>query len=389
MDFGYTKEQEVLRKVIREFCDKEIAPKAAAFDKTGEFDYSIVEKLSKLKLVGVVMPKEYGGMGGSHIDQAIISEEMAHDSFVAAIVANTAWYMAYEVWKVGTEETKKSLIPRIYDGKKIGAHAGTEADAGTDAASISTRAVLEGDEWVINGTKWFVTNLGKADFYFVTVRTAEDRYGGLSTIMVEKDTPGMTIGRKVNFTNNRAFSNGELIFENCRVPKENLIGRLNKGISDMMGLYDVMRLYVAIGAIGIARAALEASIKFAQERIQFGKPIADFQLIRAMIADMGTEIDAARLLTYRGLYMEDKGVKRYTKESSMAKLYASEMADRVTYKAVQIHGGYGLTKDFPVERYWRDSRLCTIGEGTSEIQRLIIAAEMLRSNRVVLDSVLD
>lgn len=388
MDFSYTKEQEVLKNVVREFSDREIAPRVAEFDRTTEFDYGIIEKLSRQKLLGVIMPKEYGGMGGSHIDQAIICEELARDSLVAAVATNMAWYLAYEVWRVGTEENKKRWISYLFDGKKMGAHAGSEADAGTDAASVRTWARLEGDEWVINGTKWFVSNLGKADFYFITLRTAEDRYGGISTILVEKDTPGITIGRRVELVSNRALSNGELIFENCRVPRENLIGKLNRGFVDMMVLYDVIRLYLAIGAVGVARAALEASIKFAQERHQFGKPIGDFQIIRAMLVDMATEIDAARLLTYRALHMEERGLK-HTKETYMAKLYASEMADRVTYKAIQIHGGYGLTTDFPVERYWRDARLCTIGEGTSEIQRLIIAAEMLKSEKIVLDSALD
>ena len=388
MNFSYTKEQEVLRNVVREFSDKEIAPRAAEFDRTAEFDYSLIEKLSKQGLLGVIMPKEYGGAGGNHIDQAIICEELARSSLTAMVATNMAWYMAYEVLKVGTEESKKRWIPYLFDGKKMGAHAGTEVNAGTDAASVGTWAKLEGDEWVINGTKCFTSNLGKADFYFVTLRTAESRYGGISTILVEKDTPGMTIGKRVDLISNRAISNGELIFENCRVPKENLIGKLNRGFVDMMILYDVIRLYLAIGAVGIARAALEESMKFATERQQFGKPIAHFQLIRAMLADMATEIDAARLLTYRALHMEQEGL-RHTKETSMAKLYASEVADRVTYKAVQIHGGYGLTMEFPVQRYWRDARLGSIGEGTSEIQRLIISAELLKSDRIVLDSALD
>ncbi|MEW6615843.1 MAG: acyl-CoA dehydrogenase family protein [Thermodesulfobacteriota bacterium] len=388
MDFNYTKEQDVLKKVSREFCDKEIAPKAAEFDRTAEFDYSIIEKLSKQGLLGVVIAKEYGGAGGSHIDQAIICEEIARDSLTAMVATNMAWYMAYELMKVGTEENKKRWMRYLFDGKKMGAHAGSEANAGTDAASVGTWAKLEGDEWVINGTKWFVSNLGKADFYFITLRTAESRYGGISTICVEKDTPGMTIGRRVELISNRAISNGELIFENCRVPKENLIGRLNKGFFDMMILYDAIRLYLAIGVVGVARAAMEESIKFAQGRQQFGKPIADFQIIRGMLVDMATEIDAARLLTFRALQMEDEGVK-HTKETSMAKLYTSEVADRVTYKAVRIHGGYGLTMEFPVQRYWRDAMLCTIGEGTSEIQRMIIAAEMLKSEKIVLDSALD
>jgi alkylation response protein AidB-like acyl-CoA dehydrogenase len=388
MDFNYTKEQDVLKKVTREFCDKEIAPKAAEWDRTAEFDYSIIEKLSKQGLLGVVISKEYGGAGGSHIDQAIICEEIGRDSLTAMVATNMAWYMAYELMKVGTEENKKRWIRYLFDGKKMGAHAGSEADAGTDAASVRTWAKLEGDEWVINGTKWFVSNLGKADFYFITLRTGESRYGGISTICVEKDTPGMTIGRRVELISNRPISNGELIFENCRVPKENLIGRLNKGFFDMMILYDAIRLYLAIGVVGVARAAMEESIKFAQGRQQFGKPIADFQIIRGMLVDMATEIDAARLLTYRALQMEDDGVK-HTKETSMAKLYTSEVADRVTYKAVRIHGGYGLTMDFPVQRYWRDAMLCTIGEGTSEIQRMIIAAEMLKSDKIVLDSALD
>jgi len=388
MDFNYTKEQDVLKKVSREFCDKEIAPKAAEFDRTAEFDYSIIEKLSKQGLLGVVIAKEYGGAGGSHIDQAIICEEIARDSLTAMVATNMAWYMAYELMKVGTEENKKRWMRYLFDGKKMGAHAGSEANAGTDAASVGTWAKLEGDEWVINGTKWFVSNLGKADFYFITLRTGESRYGGISTICVEKGTPGMTIGRRVELISNRAISNGELIFENCRVPKENLIGKLNKGFFDMMILYDAIRLYLAIGVVGVARAAMEESIKFAQKRQQFGKPIADFQIIRGMLVDMATEIDAARLLTFRALQMEDEGVK-HTKETSMAKLYTSEVADRVTYKAVRIHGGYGLTMEFPVQRYWRDAMLCTIGEGTSEIQRMIIASEMLKSDKIVLDSALD
>ena len=388
MDFSYTKEQEILKSIIREFCEKEIAPKAAEFDRTGEFDYGIIEKLSEQKLLGIIIPKEYGGMGGSHIDQAIICEEIASHSLVAMVCTNMAWYMAYEIVKVGTDENKKRWIPYLFDGKKMGAHAGTEADAGTDAASITTWAKLDGDEWVINGTKSFVSNLGTADFYFITLRTDSDRYRGISTIVVEKDTPGMIMGKRVNLISNRAISNGELIFENCRVPKENLIGTRNKGFIDMMILYDVIRLYLAIGAVGVGRAALDASIKFAKERKQFGKPIGDFQLIRGMLVDMATEIDAARLLTYRALHMEEIG-KRHTKETSMSKLYASEAADRATYKAIQIHGGYGLTTDFPVERYWRDARLCSIGEGTSELQRLIVAAELLKSDKIILDSALD
>ncbi|NWG04472.1 MAG: acyl-CoA dehydrogenase family protein [Syntrophaceae bacterium] len=388
MDFSYTNEQEILKDILREFCDKEITPKVAEYDRKREFDYSIIEKLHKQKLLGVVIPKEYGGVGGSLIDQAIICEEIARNSFTAMVVTNFTWYMPYEILRVGTEENKKRWISYLFDGKKLGAHSGTEADAGTDAASVRTWAKLEGDEWVINGTKWFVSNLGKADYYFISLRTAEDRYNGMSTILVEKNTPGMTIGRRVEHISVRGINNGELIFENCRVPKENLIGRLNKGFYDMLVLYDVIRLFFAIGAVGIARGALESSIKFAQERQQFGKPIGDFQLIRAMIADMATEIDAARLLIYRALDMERKGLK-HTKETCMAKLYATEMADRTTYKAIQIHGGYGVTTDFPVERYWRDARITTIGEGTSEIQRLIIASEIFKSEKIVLDSALD
>lgn len=388
MDFSYTKEQEILKSIVQEFCEKEIAPKAAEFDRTGDFDYGIIEKLAEQKLLGIIIPKEYGGMGGSHIDQAIICEEIASHSLVAMVCTNMAWYMAYEIVKVGTRENKKRWISYLFDGKKMGAHAGTEAGAGTDAASVTTWAKIEGDEWVINGTKSFVSNLGTADFYFITLRTDDDRYQGISTMLVEKDTPGMIMGKRINLVSNRAISNGELIFENCRVPKENLIGIQNRGFIDMMILYDVIRLYLAIGAVGVARASLEASIKFAKERQQFGKPIGDFQLIRGMLVDMATEIDAARLLTYRALHMEEMG-ERHTKETSMSKLYASEAADRATYKAIQIHGGYGLTTDFPVERYWRDARLCSIGEGTSELQRLIVAAELLKSDKIILDSALD
>ena len=387
MDFSYTPQQETLRNLVRDFAQKEIAPKAAELDRTGEFDRSLIPKLYQRGLLGVVIPKEYGGQGASHIDQAIIVEGLAYESMMV-LVLNLAWAMPYELYRVGTEENRKRWLRYLFDGKKLGAHAGSEADAGTDAASLRCWAELKDDHWVINGTKFWVSNLEVADYYFLTLRTSPDRYGGISTIIVEKGTPGMTIGRRINLVSNRTISNGELILENCRVPKENLIGRLGHGFYDMLLLYDVIRCYLAAGAVGLSQRAFDEAVKFAQERKQFGKPIGDFQLVRAMIADMATEIEAARLLTYKALLLEEKGV-RHTRETSMCKLYASETAERVTDKALHIHGGYGLTTDYPIERLWRDSKLLTIGEGTSELQRLIIAWDIFKSGKIVLDSALD
>lgn len=389
MDFTYSKQQELLRKTVREFVQKEVAPKAAEFDRTAKFDYSIPPKMGKMKLLGVMIPKEYGGQGASHIDAAIITEEVSRVSVAAAIIANLGWYVAYDLWKVGTEEQKKKYIPPLLRGEKLGAHAGSEANAGTDAASLTTTAKRDGDHYVLNGTKWFVSNIGAADYYMVTLYTTPGkRYTGVSNFLVEKGTAGMKFGRLVDLVGDRGLPNGELIFEDCRVPKDNLIGVENKGWYDLLRLYDAIRCYLAAMGVGAAEAAFDASLKFSKERQQFGKPIGDFQFIRGMLADMATDIDAARFLTYRALDCADKGLK-HTKETSMAKLYAGEMAERVTSKAIHVHGGYGLTRDFPVERLWRDVKLFSIGEGTNEIQRLIIAANLFKSNRIVLDSALD
>jgi alkylation response protein AidB-like acyl-CoA dehydrogenase len=335
--------------------------------------------MGKLGLMGMAIPKKYGGAGVDTISYAIAVEE------IARVCGSTAITMAAhnslgtgQIYAKGTEEQKKKYVVPLAKGEKLGAWALTEPSAGSDAGSVQTTAILDKDEWVINGTKLFITNGRIADI--VTVMASTDRTKGtrgISAFIVEKGTPGFSTGTDEDKLGLRGAVTSELVFENCRIPRDNIIGKEGEGFIDALRLLDSGRISIGAMAVGLAQAALEESIKYAKEREQFGRPIAKFQAIQWMIAEMGTQIEAARFLVYKAANLKDLD-KKFTKEAAIAKLYASEVGMRAATKAIQIHGGYGYTKDYPVERFFRDIKLCEIGEGTSEIQRLVIAREVLK-----------
>jgi butyryl-CoA dehydrogenase len=380
MDFALNEEQEMFRKTIREFAEKEIMPRAQEIDLKGEFPWDIIRKMADLGLMGLPFPEEYGGAGGDAISYAIAVEEIARASGSVAITYSAHISLACSpIYLFGTEEQKKKYLIPMARGEKIGAFGLTEPGAGSDAAAIKTRAVLDGDEWVINGQKIFITNGSIADVVVIAAVTDPAKgKRGISNFIIEKGTPGFRVGREEDKMGLRGSVTSELIFENCRVPKENLLGKEGEGYKQFLITLDGGRIGIGAMAVGLGMAALEAAVKYAKERVQFGQPIAEFQAIQWMIADMATELEAARLLVLRAAWLKDQG-RRFTKEAAMAKLFASEAAVRACYKAIQIHGGYGYTKDYPVERFYRDARLTTIGEGTSEIQRLVIARSILES----------
>jgi alkylation response protein AidB-like acyl-CoA dehydrogenase len=380
MDFALNEEQEMFRKTIREFAEKEIMPRAQEIDLKGEFPWDIIRKMADLGLMGLPFPEEYGGAGGDAISYAIAVEEIARASGSVAITYSAHISLACSpIYLFGTEEQKKKYLIPMARGEKIGAFGLTEPGAGSDAAAIKTRAVLDGDEWVINGQKIFITNGSIADVVVIAAVTDPAKgKRGISNFIIEKGTPGFRVGREEDKMGLRGSVTSELIFENCRVPKENLLGKEGEGYKQFLMTLDGGRIGIGAMAVGLGMAALEAAAKYAKERVQFGQPIAEFQAIQWMIADMATELEAARLLVLRAAWLKDQG-RRFTKEAAMAKLFASEAAVRACYKAIQIHGGYGYTKDYPVERFYRDARLTTIGEGTSEIQRLVIARHILES----------
>jgi butyryl-CoA dehydrogenase len=380
MDFALNEEQEMFRKTIREFAEKEIMPRAQEIDLKGEFPWDIIRKMADLGLMGLPFPEEYGGAGGDAISYAIAVEEIARASGSVAITYSAHISLACSpIYLFGTEEQKKKYLIPMARGEKIGAFGLTEPGAGSDAAAIKTRAVLDGDEWVINGQKIFITNGSIADVVVIAAVTDPAKgKRGISNFIIEKGTPGFRVGREEDKMGLRGSVTSELIFENCRVPKENLLGKEGEGYKQFLMTLDGGRIGIGAMAVGLGMAALEAAAKYAKERVQFGQPIAEFQAIQWMIADMATELEAARLLVLRAAWLKDQG-RRFTKEAAMAKLFASEAAVRACYKAIQIHGGYGYTKDYPVERFYRDARLTTIGEGTSEIQRLVIARSILES----------
>jgi len=380
MDFALNEEQKLFRKVVRDFAEKEIMPRAQEIDEKGEFPWDIIHKMADLGLMGLPFPEEYGGAGADTISYAIAVEELARASGSVAITYSAHISLACTpIYLFGTEEQKRKYLVPMASGEKLGAFGLTEPGAGSDAAAIKTRAVLDGDEWVINGQKIFITNGSVADVVIIAAVTDPAKgKRGISNFIIEKGTPGFKIGREEDKMGLRGSVTSELIFENCRIPKENLLGKEGQGYKQFLITLDGGRIGIGAMALGLGQAALEAAVKYAKERVQFGQPIANFQAIQWMIADMATELEAARLLVYRAAWLKDQGV-RFTKEAAMAKLYASEAAERACYKALQIHGGYGYTREYPVERFYRDNRLTAIGEGTSEIQRLVIARQVLSS----------
>jgi alkylation response protein AidB-like acyl-CoA dehydrogenase len=380
VNFEYTPEQIHLRKAVREFAEAEIAPFVMEWDEAQTFPLEVVRKLGRLGYMGAIFPEELGGAGLGYIEYSIIIEELSRvDGSVGIIVAAHTSLCGNHIYKMGTEEQRRRYLPKLASGEWLGCWSLTEPEAGSDAAGTRTHAELAGGEWVLNGSKTFTTNAHFADLCVamaVTDRAAAQH--GISAFAIEKGTPGYRLGKKENKLGLRASATGEVIFEDCRLAPEQLIGKLNDGFVASLKVLDGGRISIAALSIGMAQGAYDAALNYAKLRKQFGRPISEFQAIQHKLVDMAVDIDAARLLNYRAAWMLDRGM-RVTRESAMAKLFASEAAVRIAGEAVQIHGGYGFIKDYPVEKFYRDVKLCTIGEGTSEIQRLVIARQLLKS----------
>jgi alkylation response protein AidB-like acyl-CoA dehydrogenase len=376
--FALTDEQEQLRKEIRDFAAREIAPHVMRWDEASEFPLEVVKKLGEMGLMGIIFPVEFGGAGLGYVEYALAVEELsAVDGSIGIIVASHNSLCSNHIFVAGNEAQKRKYLPLLASGKWLGAWGLTEPGSGSDAGSARTTAVRKGNGWVLNGNKTFITNGHYADVSVIIAVTDKSQgTRGLSAFVVEKGTPGFRAGKKENKLGLRASDTSELIFEDCEIPAENLLGEEGSGFIDSMRILDGGRISIAALSLGIGRGAFDAARRYVKQRHQFGKAISEFQGIQWKLADMATQLDAARLLTQRAAVMKDAGQKT-TLESSMAKLMASEVAVRACDEAVQLHGGYGFIKDYPVEKFYRDVKLCTIGEGTSEIQRLIIAREIL------------
>src|SRR5262252_4138240 len=377
--FGLMEEQKQLQSSVRAFAEGEIAPHVSEWDEKSEFPHEVVKKLGEMGLLGVIFPESLGGAGMGYVEYVLAIEELSRvDGSVGIIVAAHNSLCTNHIMLAGSEEQRKRWIPKLASGEWLGAWGLTEPGSGSDAAGARTTAVKRGDKWVLNGSKTFITNGTYANCAVVLAVTdkAKGASGGITAFVVEKGTKGFRPGKKENKLGLRASDTAELIFEDCVIPAENLVGKEGDGFIDAMRVLDGGRISIAALSLGIAQGAFEAALKYSKERKQFGRPICDFQAIQWKLTDMATEIDAARLLTQRAAAMKDAGMKT-TQESSMAKLYTSEVAVRCANEGVQIHGGYGFIKDYPAEKFYRDVKLCTIGEGTSEIQRLVIARQLL------------
>jgi len=378
MDFRLTHEQEQIRDMVREFAESELKPHINEWDEAQHFPVDTFKKAGELGLLGVIFPEEYGGTAQSYVDYVNVIEELAavESGFALSVAAHNSLGTGH-IYLAGNEEQKKKWLPKLTSGEWIGAWGLTEPGSGSDASGMRTTAVKDGDEWVLNGTKNFITNATYADISVVlTVTDRNDQKHGITAFAVEMDRKGIRAGKKENKLGMRVSDTAELVMEDCRVPEGNILGRIGYGFIDAMKVLDGGRISIAALSLGVARGAYDAARNYAKQRTAFGKPIAEFQAIQFMLADMATEIDAARLLTMRAATVKDAG-ERVTQFSAMAKLYASEVAVRCTEKGVQIFGGYGFIKEFPAEKYYRDVKLCTIGEGTSEIQRMVIARNLL------------
>jgi alkylation response protein AidB-like acyl-CoA dehydrogenase len=377
--FALTEDQEQLRKEVRDFAQREIAPNVSRWDEASEFPADVVKALGRMGLLGVIFPVEYGGSGLGYVDYVLAIEELsAVDGSIGIIVAAHNSLGTNHIFVAGNEEQRRRWVPKLASGEWLGAWGLTEPGSGSDAGGAKTTAVRTDRGWLLNGNKTFITNGTYADVAVVIAVTDRDKgVHGLSAFVVEKGTSGFRPGKKENKLGLRASDTAELIFEDCEIPAENLLGAEGAGFVDSMRILDGGRISIAALSLGMAKGALEASLRYVKERKQFGKAIAEFQGIQWKLADMATELEAARLLTHRAAVMKDLGFKT-TMESSMAKLKASEVAVKICDEAVQLHGGYGFIKDYPVEKFYRDVKLCTIGEGTSEIQRMVIARELLK-----------
>ena len=379
MDFSFTDEQNQLRRSIREFAEGEIAPHVMEWDEASKFPLEIMPKLAEMGLLGVIFPEQYGGAGLGYVEYVIAIEELSRiDGSVGIIVAAHNSLCSNHIFKFGTEVQKKKYLTPLAQGKKIGAWSLTEPEAGSDAGGTRTTAKRDGNNWVINGSKTFCTNGHYADYAVVMALTDKSKNShGISAFIVEKGTPGFKPGKKENKLGLRASDTSELIFTDCKVPAENLLGAEGEGFIGSLKILDGGRISIAALGLGMAQGALDAAIKYSKQRKQFGQTISEFQAIQFKLADMATQVEAARLLVYQAAWLADRKDVRFTRESSMAKLFSSEVAVRVANECVQIHGGYGFIKDYPAEKFYRDVKLCTIGEGTSEIQKLVIARQLL------------
>ncbi|MBV9301356.1 MAG: acyl-CoA dehydrogenase family protein [Acidobacteriaceae bacterium] len=379
MEFEYTPEQIQLRMSIRDFAEAEIAPHVLEWDENQTFPLDVINKAGQLGLMGAIFPEELGGAGLGYIEYSIIIEELARvDPSVALIVAAHNSLCTNHIFLAGNDEQRAKYIPKLATGEWIGCWSLTEPEAGSDAAGTRSSAVLQDGHWILNGGKTFTTNAQYANVCVamaVTDRSAS--HHGISAFILEKGMPGFSVGKKENKLGMRASATGEVLFTNCHLPQCQLLGKPGEGFVDSLRTLDGGRISIAALSVGIAQGAFEAALKYSKQRKQFGRFISEFQSIQHKLTDMATSIEAARLLTYQAGVRKDAG-KRVTRESAMAKLFASEMAVRVADDAVQIHGGYGFIKDYPVEKFYRDVKLCTIGEGTSEIQRLVIARQLLK-----------
>ena len=380
MDFMLSDEQQMVRDMCRKFADNELAPKAAEYDRTHEFPWEPVKKLGEMGMLGVVYPEEYNGAGMDYVCYAIAVEEISRGCASNGVIVSAHNSLCLSpIYYFGTEQQKKKYLSKLTTGEWIGCFGITEPGAGSDAAGTKTTAELKNGKWVLNGTKNFITNGGVAHVAVVMAVTEKGvGHKGLSMFIVEKGTPGFSVGKVEDKLGICASSTTELVFDNCEIPEANILGKKGEGFAIAMHTLDGGRVGIAAQAVGIAQAALDAAAKYAKERVQFNQPIAKLQAIQWMIADMATEIDAARLLTYRAAQLIGTGDRRkYSRYAAMAKLFASEASHRVTHKAIQVFGGYGYIKEYPVERHYRDSRITELYEGTSEIQRLVISSNVL------------
>jgi alkylation response protein AidB-like acyl-CoA dehydrogenase len=379
MEFELSEEQQQVKGSVREFAEGEIAPHVMEWDESQHFPIELWPKLAELGLTGVIFPEEYGGAGMGYVEYATIIEELSRvDGSVGISVAAHNSLCSNHIYMYGSEEQKQKYLVPLAQGKHLGAWGLTEPGAGSDASGTRTVAVRQNGGYVVNGAKNFITHAIHADTCVaMAVTDREKRSKGISAFIFEKGIQGFAPAKKENKLGLRASETASVVFEDCHVSQDNLLGEEGMGFVNSMQILDGGRISIAALAVGIAQGAYESAVRYSKEREQFGKPISEFQAIQFKLADMAVQIEAARLLMYRAAYLKDQG-KKTTKESSMAKLYASEVSVRVCEEAIQVHGGYGYTKDYPPEKYWRDSKLCTIGEGTSEIQRLIIARELLK-----------
>jgi len=379
MDFNLTEEQQMIRDAVREFAQERLAPLAEEAELQEAIQPEILKELAELGYCGISTPAEYGGAGFDTLCYALAIEEVSKaDASIGVMLSVTNSPAQLPILDYGSDELKQKYLPRLASGSSIGAFCLTEANAGSDAGNIKLNAELRGDHYLLNGAKQFVTNGAIADIFIVFAVTDPSAGAkGISAFVVEKSFPGVRVGKRENKMGLRAASTSELIFDNCQVPAENLIGEPGQGFKIALATLDHSRIGIAAQALGIAEGAFEQALSYSKERVQFGRPISEFQAIRFMLSDMATEIEAARMLLYHAAWLYDQG-KRVSKEVSMAKLFASEMSFRVVHKALQIHGGYGYIKEYPIERMYRDQRITEIYEGTSEVQRMVIANQLLK-----------